>query len=370
MKSPLHLMLTFTAVLLICHKTQGQNGTAVSKLWIEARGHYGFVAPHHDNIVHLTSQHFGMTELNLFMRTNGDNYWEQQHKYPLKGISFLYTDLGGNPYLGRAAAVIPYLNFQLTKGQKVGLWFRFGVGAGYLSRRFDRTENHKNIAIGSHFNAAIQMMYELRWRIVPRLDFCAGLGLTHFSNGAIKVPNLGINIFTLSSGLAYKLNRTELPRKVSETTEVLDRKWEFSAFAVFGFSELYAAYGPKYYAFMFSGSALKPIGHRGKRKIGIGLDISWDAAVVESMLRISQEFSHPAEAIRPGLSFTHRMDFSRLSILMQLGFYPYTKYKDDGYIYDRLALQYRFGKHYMIHLGLKTHLFKADMIEYGVGYRF
>jgi hypothetical protein len=39
-------------------------------------------------------------------------------------------------------------------------------------------------------------------------------------------------------------------------------------------------------------------------------------------------------------------------------------------VFDRLALQYRFGKHYLVHLGLKTHFFTADMIEYGIGYKF
>jgi hypothetical protein len=56
--------------------------------------------------------------------------------------------------------------------------------------------------------------------------------------------------------------------------------------------------------------------------------------------------------------------------VMQLGVYMYTRIKKEGYIYDRLALQYCLKNHYIIHLGLKTHLFYADMIEYGFGYRF
>jgi hypothetical protein len=347
-----------------------QDVPLASKLWLEGKVHYGFVVPHHENMVHMTSQHLCMFEADVVEASNGYHYWEQQHKYPLKGISLLYSDLGGARYLGKVVAVIPYLNFRLTKGNRIDLFFRFGAGVGYLTKHFERTENYKDIAIGSHFNAAIQMMYEMRWKPFKRLDVTAGLGLTHFSNGAIKTPNLGINILTLSAGCAWKLNKEQAQKIAPDAILDVTHKWEFCLYGIFGFSELYAAYGPKYYAYIFSGTALHTIGFRHKRWMGAGVDVFYDEANVESLKRLGTPVTHRAEVIRPGVNFTHKMDFSRLSLLMQLGVYVYTKFKKDGILYDRLALQYRFGKHYLVHLGLKTHLFTADMIEYGVGYRF
>lgn len=357
-------------VLMLAASVFGQAVPLKHKLWLETKVHYGFVIPHHANLVHLTSQHFTMFELDIVEASNGDRAWEQQHHYPLKGISLLYSDLGGSDQLGKVVACIPYLNFDLTRRGKVKLFFRFGAGLGYLSKRFSRIDNYKNIAIGSHFNAAIQMGYEMRWKATPRLDVTAGLSLTHFSNGAIKIPNLGINIATLSAGCAYKLDKTQAPKVNSHDLSILPRKWEFRVFGIFGMSELYAAYGPKYPAVVVSGTFLKPIGKMNKRKIGAGLDIFYDEANIESLSRNGDNVKHGAEVIRPGVNFTHQFDFSRLALVLQLGAYVYTRYKGDGYIYDRLSLHYRFGKHYMVHLGLKTHLFSADMIEYGIGYKF
>jgi hypothetical protein len=356
--------------LMLGYNALGQAVPFKDKLWIEGKVHYGFVIPHHENLTHLAAQHFCMMEVDVVQASNGDHLWEEQHHYPLKGISFLYSDLGGSKPLGKAYACIPYLDFDLTRRGKVKLFFRFGAGLGYLSKRFSRLDNYKNIAIGSHFNAAIQLGYELRWKATPRLDVTAGVSLTHFSNGAIKIPNLGINIASLSAGCAYKLDKQQ-PTLV-KNANLLDfsRKWEYRVFAMFGVSELYAAYGPKFPAMVLSATFLKPVGKTNKRRIGAGLDVFYDEANIESLSRIGKPVKSNVEVVRPGVNFTHQFNFSRLSLVLQLGAYVYTKYKGDGYIYDRLSLHYLFGKHYMVHLGLKTHLFSADMIEYGLGYKF
>jgi hypothetical protein len=347
---------------------QDQSTPLKSKLWVEGKCYYGFIIPHHENMLHLTNRHFNMFEISISEASSGDRLWEQLHKYPIKGISLLYTDLGDSPHLGKAIGVFPYLNFQLTKGEKINLFFRYSTGLGYITKPFSRTENYKNIAIGSHVNAMIQLLYEMRWKPAPRLEITVGASLTHFSNGVIKVPNLGINIASLNTGLAWKLNKNPNERRRNEIPEFDKKKWEFNVIAMGGISELYAAYGPKFPGFGITASFLKPVSL--KRKIGIGLDITYNGANVESLIRLGMAPKNNVEVTRPGLAFTHKMEFSHLAIVMQLGSYMYTKFKKDGYIYDRIALQYTIKGHYIVHLGLKTHLFVADMVEYGIGYRF
>jgi hypothetical protein len=50
--------------------------------------------------------------------------------------------------------------------------------------------------------------------------------------------------------------------------------------------------------------------------------------------------------------------------------YKYDIEKEDGWFYTRASLQYAISKHLFISLGLKTHLQKAEFIEWGLGYRF
>jgi hypothetical protein len=339
-----------------------------SKLWIEGRAHYGFILSHHDNLIHLTSHHFSMFALDVQERTNGDHLWERQYHLPIRGVSLLYSNLGRSPYLGSVIAALPYLDFNLTRKQNLNLFFRLGAGVGVLTKHFDRVENYKNIAIGSHFNAGIQLMFAMRWHALKRLDVSAGFGLTHFSNGCIQTPNLGINIVTMNLGLAWKLDSA----RVVSTREVQasEKHWEYSIFAISGLSELYPAGGPKYPAFVLSGTFLRGIGYRNKMKIGPGADIFYDEAIVASFRRSGAALESRFQAIRPGVNLSYKLQFARLGILLQVGTYLYSSYKKDGYIYDRFSLQYTIADHYVLHLGLKTHFFVADMIEYGFGYKF
>lgn len=382
---------SFRSVLFLCllltmatGRLAAQTDRFSDRLWLEGRWHYGFIIPHHENMIHLTAQHLSMFQADVLQASNGRKFWEVQHHYPLKGISLLYSDLGGAPCLGKAIACMPYLNFNLTRGERINLFFRFGAGLGYLTRRFDRLENYKNIAIGSHWNAAIQMMYELRWRVFRRMELSAGLSLLHFSNGAMSVPNLGLNLATLNLGLAWKFNGGEVEKRTIADYESLSvtgrltergwpkypRKWQFTVSALTGFSELYAAGGPKFMSYLLAAQALKPVGKKGKRFVGPGLDIQYDEANIESLIRLGTPLKSKAGALRPGVNITHKLQFSHLSLITQIGCYLYTAYKVDGYLYDRIALEYCFKKHYNLRLGIKTHLFTADLIEYGLGYTF
>jgi len=50
--------------------------------------------------------------------------------------------------------------------------------------------------------------------------------------------------------------------------------------------------------------------------------------------------------------------------------YDYNIENEDGWLYTRAALKYRLSKHYFFSIGLKTHLQKAEFIEWGLGYKF
>jgi hypothetical protein len=51
-------------------------------------------------------------------------------------------------------------------------------------------------------------------------------------------------------------------------------------------------------------------------------------------------------------------------------FYKYNINKEDGWFYTRASLKYEVTPHLLLAIGLKTHLHRAEFIEWGVGYRF
>jgi hypothetical protein len=130
------------------------------------------------------------------------------HNYPSIGLTFYYSGFGNDSIsaeLGKVFALYPFINFPITPGESSRLTFKLGVGVSYLTNKFDPKENYHNYAIGSHVNASINLSFEYRQRIVDRLHWVTSAGLTHFSNGATRSPNMGINILSAATGLSWYL---------------------------------------------------------------------------------------------------------------------------------------------------------------------
>src|SRR5690606_34348942 len=72
---------------------------------------------------------------------------------------------------------------------------------------------------------------------------------------------------------------------------------------------------------------------------------------------------------RVGIFIGHELIINRVSIEAQLGYYAYQPFKKDIAIYDRVGMKYRFSDKFFGVLSLKTHLFLAEALEDGIGYR-
>ncbi|MGD0711761.1 MAG: acyloxyacyl hydrolase, partial [Bacteroidales bacterium] len=245
--------------------------------------------------------------------------------------------------------------------------FRFGTGLGYLTKKFDRIDNYKDIAIGSHLNAALNLFYELKWIISKRVLVSGSIGLSHFSNGLIKTPNLGINIPTVSVGMAYIFhNNSTIISHVDTAFHKKKQKLNIQLFASGGIKQISLPGGSYYGIYTLSACFLKPLSK--KREIGIGFDIFWDLSNVQTIEYNGFTVNHAYDVIKPGIYIGHQFDFSHFSIITQIGYYLYVKDKYVEPIYTRFALRYLFSNRIMLNLALLTHYATADFIEWGIGY--
>ena len=341
-----------------------------SKFIFESKIHYGFVISHHKYMTHLTTSHFPAFEFNIGKQTNSEKTWQSLYDNPIIGVSYWYADLKNPNVLGSAHALYPYLNFHIYKKKSFIINYRFGIGIAYLTKKFDRFDNYKNIAIGSHLNASINMCYEFKWQMFKKIFFSASIGITHFSNGAIKLPNPGINIPSLSLGLAYPISvnsKNNLKQNEKNSYDFV-KKTQIISVISGSIKEIYPTCGDKYGAFSLSTFYLKPLSF--KRKIGAGIDLFWDFSNIRTLKRKNIEINHSFEAIRFGFFVGHQFDFSKLSFITHLGCYAYAKDKSDGLVYSRIGLRYNLNKKLLLNLTLKTHFAKADFLECGFGYRF
>lgn len=355
-------MRFFTACILALATTP----ISAQQPWsIGARGHYGFLWAHRPAAWILVEGHAGATELFAERRVDGDRAWHRSYGLPRYGVLVLHTRMANAARIGEAIGVAPYLSLPLLGGNRLSLSLRVGWGLGYVSKPYDRRENTRQIAIGSRFNGALQLMPELRYD-EQRLGVQLGLGINHWSNGSAKQPNLGLNFLSLSLGASYALGVAAPQRTVPDTRGYERERREFSVVGAFGMSESGRPLNGQHSVYALSGHASWRVG--GKGTLGGGVDV-FNKGDLPTVLPALDNRSR-AELTQAGAHFGGSLLMGRGELLFQFGAYAYTPAPDDAPVYQRLGMRYRIGKRLLASACLKTHFATADHWEFGIGYRW
>lgn len=365
-KNYLHIL--FFTVFLVCFvsKNQAQSSAAKNVMYIENKGIYGFLLIHHKKMEHLAQEHTLGYELSIGKCTWGIKKWEQLYNYPEIGVSILRTGLGSKEFLGTANAVYPYMNFTLAESPVLKFNFRFGTGLAYHTKKFDRLENYKNIAIGSSINWILAMAYELRVKLRSNIQFCAGVGINHFSNGAFKIPNLGVNIAHSYVSLVWFSESPDFSKVKYDLKRQRLNKMEYSIGLYGGLKEIYPAGGEKFPCAALTTDITRLL--NAKHNLSIGFDFFYNAAHFETLNVGDTTLTNRWKATSSGIHIGHTLKFNRFSFNYQVGTYFHIYESSDGIVYNRVGLKYRMSNHWYVNLSLKTHLGKADFIEAGFGY--
>ncbi len=344
-----------------------------SNLIVEGKVHYGFLYAQHLELEYFNA-HFPVFELDIQQLTYGKRQWERDYNYPIIGIALLYSGLGNNASLGSGLAMMPYINFPLYKTKTFTAGFRFALGLGYITHPFDRITNYKNLAIGSHLNAAVNLMAEVRYRINYFLSATAGLGLQHFSNGSLKQPNYGINAMLMHVGIAYrpfKENQNIDDRFYAPTkpfSAIIRKTIEVNIGGYAGYKNMQAVYGKSYWVSHFYGTSFLQVSP--KSKFGIGIDCSYDPSQIKWLELHGIPVNNKMSIIRPGINGAYQLVMSRLAFIFNLGYYLGGKEKSNGPLYEKISVQYGFTKNLYASVMIKVHWGRADYIGWGLGYRF
>ena len=375
-KIKLILTISLFTICFFCFKpvnSQFLHKFRTSNIVLESRINYCFIAPHHIEM-QIFNKHFSAYEINIFKATYGKTRWEYMYNYPLIGISFWHSDIGKSQYLGSAYAIFPYINFPLAQKKKTILYFRLGVGLGYLTKKFDSIENYKNLCIGSTLNAAINLMFEAKWKITNRFIVSAGGGLAHFSNGTIKTPNFGLNLPFLNAGIAYRLSKSNPYSKKKLLPELYPYEFdgkksiEVNITTAFAVKDMQSEFGSRYYVYTVFGNIVKQVSF--KSKIGLGFDFSYDGSDIKLLERNNIEVTNNFSIIKPGISAVYEMMMSDVSLVFNLGMYLGGKERSDGTSYEKLAIKYKLTKNIYTNITLKAHSGRADFVGFGLGYNF
>ena len=367
-------IIAFLSIVFFPSTAQIPESNNNNNFYLENKYHYGFIWAHSSVINYFAKGHVPCIEINIGRQTDGKQYWHQVLGNPSVGVGYYWANLGNPDILGNVNAVYYYINIPIIKKSNFTFNYNLAAGLSYLSKCFDIKDNYYNVAIGSHFNSYLNVSIDTKIRLFPRLLLINGIGITHFSNGSVMVPNLGLNVIAYNCGIKYLLSREKnkpvqtIPDHIATSKDKFKRVNEFSIIYAAGAKEIHPPGERKYFISLISANIDRIFSY--KRKAGLGIDVFYDGSISKKFQNEGEFNIKTVDLIRPGIHISHDLVFNKLSFTTQLGVYIFTKWEGDGYFYHRFGLKYKFTEHFFANLTLKTHYANADFTEWGFGYCF
>lgn len=208
------------------------------KLGIEANFQVGKVLKHSSLFKPTIDGLSYVGEVNIFKQTNGNKAWQKKLHYPEIGGGLVMLFHKNQNIIGNGFAAYAYWKYALVRSKVVDFNLKMGLGIAYSTKKYDEIKNPLNNPLGSKINAYIQIRLGLDWKIAPQFKLVTAFVFSHYSDGAVKLPNLGINTPTGTIGLIYYPYKTPMQLNRDSFNKKPVLKNEIFAKATIGFSDV------------------------------------------------------------------------------------------------------------------------------------
>jgi Lipid A 3-O-deacylase (PagL) len=344
-----------------------QNNNETSALDIDV--FKGNILLHTPNLSHLITGHPSGFMISYSKKTFGNQEWQSLYNFPDCGSYFLYQDFK-NENLGKNYALGAFYNFYFFHRN---VTFKIASGIAMNTNPHDNLTNNKNIAFGSKFMGNINLVLNYRKEnVFDRLGFQTGITFTHFSNGRIKSPNIGINTYSFNLGLNYNFNENEPKRDSIVPTMKFTEPIKYNFVLRTGFNEspvIGSGQKPFYHISFYADKRINK-----KSALQLGTEVFFTNTFKEYIRYRAIAFpedhlSLDTDYKRVSVFVGHELFINKIALEAQLGYYVYSPFQSELTIYDRLGIKYYISDKLSAGLSLKTHVFLAEALEFSVGIR-
>jgi hypothetical protein len=329
----------------------------------------GFLLPHHEDMqqmyAHISGFQFQMLATDK-SRMSGNEHISQRLGYLLT-----YYDLGsqvnGKAFSAALLVSSDVFNWQSVKrpSKYINGSFKFALGLGYLTQKYDAQLNPENRAIGSYINGFMQLGLSVEAHVFSKAKVFAEFGMSHFSNACWQFPNLGINLPYIQYGMGIDLYRKvdfkpkqqlQLPlwkktlslRMGKKEIDLDDDRIFYNALAEFTFERYINA----------------------QSNLRYSLSYFYDRTYQFKKFEKLDGYSIGATS-ELTLSIGYETRFGKWGVLADLGIYLYKPdFKKKTAYYEGIGLSYQINQNYKAIVRLKANKTVADFAEFGLGYTF
>lgn len=158
---------------------------------------------------HKTS-HYSALTLKYGRGARGDRWQDYIYGMPYGGVGVYLPHFSKKDDLGDPFSVFLFQGARLKQlSSRWSLHYEINLGASFNWQHYDVNERPWYMALGSSYNIHLAGNWYFKWRLSQRLDLHAGVSVTHFSNGALRTPNNGLNKMAAFVEMAYHIHRAE-----------------------------------------------------------------------------------------------------------------------------------------------------------------
>lgn len=345
-----------------------------------------------DYLKELKHREFIGVSAELTTQTDGSQEWHRRFGKPYYGGGIIAFDYLKNSEMGKPFAVYGTFGGVIKETSTHSWNYETSGGFAFNWTPYDLKKGYINQTFGSSVSIYINLGANYKYYLGKHFDLGLGLNFNHFSNGALKLPNKGMNTFSPKLSLTYHFDERQFAPH--DTLSAFD-KYSTLDVNVFGGVRHSIFYGKdegfsyddvdlidKFKGRYYENWGLETVYHRQvtyKSSLGLGIGLMYDEDYNHKFyqdengkIQTTKRFQN--DQLLLNIFPSYRLSISKFAIQIQPGFYLFKKSIDKRYdktiFYQRVGFQYTIGKNLLIGIGLRSFIFhKADYIEWRLGYR-
>lgn len=300
-------------------------------------------------------------------RKGGDLY-HQLYNYPVYGVGLYSSTFGldhvGNPYAVYGFVSVP-INPKINK--RWNFSYRISLGLSGRFNPYNEEDNPFNLIIGTKNNVFIDFGGQVNYTLGRHFLVGAGVSFHHFSNGALRLPNTGINLLPLTASLTYIPNANTFDFR-KELLGANPKKDQLHFSYALGIKQLDLDNDKQYFKSTLGIFWSRFIGY--KWRLGVGGNIFYSASGNDASIAGDKVNSIGALFSGGPAFYIDHLLTSRLYLNGNIGYYIHqNKFNGETKpLFLRIGARYNVFKDFFAGVSIKAHQGKADFIEWTTGY--
>lgn len=365
-----------SVLLFVSVFSLGQNALPLKPVkwfYLQPKFQSGLPIVYSDSLTSSIKKTYYSQEIKIGFQTQGTQGAQYSLNFPTYGFGIYHAQLSNPDTLGNPFAAYAFFNAPFISKERIKFAWEIGFGLAWHFQPFDFKTNPRNDAISSKLNIIFNLNLSTSVKLSERFDAILDADFTHFSNGSVKMPNKGLNLYSWGLGINYHFaNNLGSFKRFDPNTKnkpaAFNKRKQLDVFIASGVKttrrNLYIQ--PKYLT--SSLCADYGIAYNYVGIFSLGMDLFYDATLHENVANYREKSE--LNFMMLGAHISHELMVSNFSLVTQIGTYLQKTMDVKGNFFLRVGIRYTFAEHYFLNLSLKTQNgFKADYIEFGVGYR-